>query len=131
MSPNRAPDLSFNLPSLDCQTIIFQGVLAVYNFYNVSQKQNGIMHLNDLHCTRVQVSIASRLLRLLLEQLNWNLHKRIQKGTDICRWNVNLSILLETGYFLKFPFFWKNTSNQRGSLFGNAQVRSKLVCLNV
>ena len=34
----------------------------MYNFYNVSQKQNGIMHLNDLHCTRVQVSIASRLL---------------------------------------------------------------------
>ena len=30
------------------------------------------------------------------------------KGTDICRWNVNLSILFETGYFLEFPFFWKS-----------------------
>ena len=75
MRPNRAPDLSFNLPSFDFQTIIFQGVLAVYNFYNVSQKQNEIMHLNDLHCT--SKFIASRLLRLFLEQVNWNLHKRI------------------------------------------------------
>ena len=55
MRLNRVPDLSFNLPSLDRQTIIFHVVWGVYNVY-------GIMQPSQSSAPHVQVSIASRLL---------------------------------------------------------------------